>query len=358
MSEPKQQFTKTLASQLIQSYSIENLSSNQLLELFQAENELRQFIPEKVGQIDPRTDERVMFNLSRATRPNADSQSEMVSSCPICAGRTTQILDYVELSSGFTFVNKNLYPAIFPHAKRDNYRPGSTSFPAWGMHFLQWTSSFHDRDWHNMEIVDLSIVMSRLGAMEQHLLETFSHLSDQCSVSIIKNGGLGSGGSLRHGHQQIIFSTVLPRRIVENKKFEQNNGEPFSKFILDENPSTLVIQDFGEAILLVPYFMRRPYNMLLIVKDTSKKNIYQLSFSELSAVSQGWKTAISAIHQIMTLPNKTISYNVLVHNGSGLYFEFLPRTQTEGGFELIGLSVCQSEPYTAADQIREVIQTI
>ncbi|MEJ2487320.1 MAG: hypothetical protein P8Y72_15300 [Anaerolineales bacterium] len=368
MPKKQQQLTKAMATKLIQSYNMDALSGEQLLQLFREEKDLHQYIPENYGEIDPRSNERVLFNPARATRPNADSHTKKTSTCPICAGKTTQIIDYSELSSGFTFTNKNLFPAIFPHPEVKTNTQSSNNFPAWGMHLLQWTSSFHDRDWHNMEIEDLVIVMDRLAAIERHLLTEFSGISKHTGwqtdsqaghVSMIKNGGLGSGGSLEHGHQQIVFSNILPRRIIENNKFEQAHGQVFSKFMLEQNPVTLVIQDFGEAVLLVPYFMRRPYNMLLIVKDTSKKYIHHLSNGERVAVCKGWKTAISAIHRIMEQNGLLISYNVITHNGpgAGLYFEFLPRSQTEGGFELIGLSVCQSSPEIAAEQIRETLNS-
>ena len=368
MSKQQQQLTKSAATPLIQSHNIEALNGEKLLELFREENDLHQYIPENFGETDPRSNERVLFNPARASRPNADSHTKKTSTCPICDGKTTHIIDYSELSSGFTFTNKNLFPAIFPHPALKTKTQSKNSFPAWGLHLLQWTSSFHDRDWHNMEIEDLAIVMDRLAAIERHLLTEFSEISNDAGwefnnqtghVSIIKNGGLGSGGSLEHGHHQIVFSNVLPRRIIENMNFEQAHGQVFSKFILEENPKSLVIQDFGEAVLLVPYFMRRPYNMLLVVKNTSKKYIHHLTPEERIAVCKGWVTAISAIHRIMEQNGLLISYNVITHNGpgAGLYFEFLPRSQTEGGFELIGLSVCQSSPEIAAQHIRKTLKT-
>jgi galactose-1-phosphate uridylyltransferase len=358
VDETEQQISKTDAIPLIQSLSIEHLNGEQLVKLFQEEKGIRESLPENYGHTDPRSQEPVLYNPARATRPNADSKTKTDQSCPICQGETTKIIDYADLSSGFTFTNKNLFPAIYPHTKRKKTIPLSPSFPAWGMHFLQWTSSFHDRDWHNMDIADLAVVMTRLGALEHHLLTAFPDLPKESGhISIVKNGGLGSGGSMAHGHQQIIFSNFLPRRAIENQVFEEKQGKVFSKFILEENPKSLVIQDFGEAVLLVPHFMRRPYDMLLVLKDTRKNQIHQLSSAELLAVSAGWKAAISAIHEIMAQRDQTISYNVITHNGpgAGLYFEFLPRTQTEGGFELIGISVCQSSAELAAGHIREVL---
>ncbi len=37
---------------------------------------------------------------------------------------------------------------------------------------------------------------------------------------------------------------------------------------------------------------------------------------------------------------------------AGLYFEFLPYTQEQGGLEQLGLSICQMEPERAAQDIR------
>lgn len=367
MAKSQQQLSKALASSLLQTANIEELSGEQLLALFQAEAGLQQYAPQDFGQIDPRSNDRILFNPSRAKRPNADTVTRTINTCPICDGTTTRIIDFVELSEGFSFINKNLYPAMYPHEDIRFDRPRTTRFPAWGMHFLQWTSSFHDQGWHNMAIADLVVVLQRLGALEKYLLTTFADYFNSSRwdtpdgakghVSIIKNGGLGSGGSLSHDHQQIIFSNALPRRVIENKQFEEKHGEVFSRFLLDENPASLVLQDFGEAVLLVPYFMRRPYNMLLVLKDTTKQYVHQLTLAEREAVSKGWKTAIQAIHGLAAMQGSNLPFNVITHNGvgAGLYFEFLPRSQTEGGFELIGFSVCQSSPQLAAEQIRHCI---
>jgi hypothetical protein len=57
----------------------------------------------------------------------------------------------------------------------------------------------------------------------------------------------------------------------------------------------------------------------------------------------------------MPMKKRAIEYNVITHNGpdAGLYFEFLPYSQEEGGFEKLGLSVCQSNPDAAAEILRE-----
>ena len=358
MTIKKQHLDKDLAHTLMQEKDITSLSGKQLLEMFREEEGISKYKPDAFGHIDPRSLEPILNNPSRNRRPNAESGEKVTTDCPICDGNTTKIIDYVEFKDDFTFINKNLFPAIYPHAVPQSHSQECTEFPAWGLHLLQWTSAYHELDWHNMPVEDLSIVMKQLGVLEAYLLSAFQDvLADSLHVSIIKNGGLGSGGSLAHGHQQIILSNAIPRKAIENLNFEKTHGQVFSKFMLERNPKSLVIRDFDEVVLLVPDFMRRPGNMQLIVKDTTKKFIHQLSDAELAAVSAGWKTAILAIHQFMIERGQTVSYNVITHNGpgAGLYFEFLPRTQTEGGFEMIGLSICQSAPELVANQMRELL---
>ena len=55
---------------------------------------------------------------------------------------------------------------------------------------------------------------------------------------------------------------------------------------------------------------------------------------------------------------RELAYNVITHNGpgAGIYFEFLPYTQETGGFEHLGLYVCQQNPKTAAARLRQLLR--
>jgi galactose-1-phosphate uridylyltransferase len=149
----------------------------------------------------------------------------------------------------------------------------------------------------------------------------------------------------------------MPRRVQDNWRFETERGEPFSAYLLRGNPSELTVEDYGPAILLVPYFMRRPYDMMLLLKDASKRHLHQLTEAEIGAVAEGWRDAIRAMRQVLAEIGRELAYNVIAHNGpgAGIYFEFLPYTQETGGFEHLGLYVCQQSPKTAALRIRELL---
>jgi hypothetical protein len=103
--------------------------------------------------------------------------------------------------------------------------------------------------------------------------------------------------------------------------------------------------------------MRRPYDMMLILKDSKKSYLHQLNDIEINAISDGWHDAIQIMLTVIPQIGKETAYNVITHNGpgAGLYFEFLPYTQEMGGFEHLGLYLCQGNPLISATSARTVI---
>jgi len=350
-------------SSLIQEHNLRDLTFSQLENLFRNDSILNDHLPDNISQVDPRNGEPTIYVTSRGDRPHDNRPDDIGShspqkNCPICQGQTTKIIDYAEISDGFTFINKNLFPVFYPFVQRAGPATGIRPLTG-GLHFLQWTSSVHDKDFHNMPLADCIVVMSRLAALEKKLLES-AYNDAGClfkQISITKNYGHLVGGSLIHGHQQIVLMNFLPRRIMENVRFLQEKGEVFSRYLLRENPQWLVIKNYGSAVLLVPYFMRRPYEMMLVLKNSSRKFLHELNTTELRDTAQGWQDAINAIRVIMPEIGRELAYNVIVHNGpgAGLYFEFLPYTQEFGGFELLGIYACQADPHEAAQRIRKIL---
>jgi galactose-1-phosphate uridylyltransferase len=377
----RMQLTREHLAQLLDWEAIETLSFDQLVALFEREEGMANFIPDGTFQVDPRNNDRILFNSSRTRRPHDNrpgdknfSHEDIERECVICSGKTTGIIDVTELSDGFTFINKNLFPIVYPSLYPDDYPSDdggvesiSAGRPAHGFHLLQWTSSYHDRDLQNIPVEDGMIVMRRLATLEAMLLNGYIDFHSQASttikahtgyVSIFKNYGHLVGGSLIHGHQQIVFSNVMPARLYDNWRFQQTNGKPFSGYLLEENPTELQVKDYGVAKLVVPYFMRRPFDMFLLVNDIDKGYLHELDDDEIKAVTLGWQDAIRVILQVMPMIGKETAYNITTHNGpgAGLYFEFLPYTQEIGGLEHLGLVICQGNPYDSAQQIRDILE--
>jgi galactose-1-phosphate uridylyltransferase len=383
----KQALERHVFEKILQVEDVKTLTYPDLVKLFREEKGISDYLPDGVYQIDPRNKERILYNSTRGKRPHDNRPSqlnnketgEVRTPCIVCQGKTTGAIDVADLSSGYTFINKNLFPILYPSrdselltmSAGDDEAAKMVGKPADGLHLLQWTSSVHDQDWHNMPASDRFVVMSRLAALEGTLIKTSKGFMPETAdmgdlpgrygyVSIIKNQGYLVGGSLVHGHQQIVYSNVMPRRTIENRNFELEKGEPFSAFILRNNPKELLIEDYGAAVLLVPYFMRRPFDMMLLLKDTHKRYLFELTDDEILAVANGWHDAIRLILQVMPKLDREIAYNVITHNGpgAGLYFEFLPYTQEVGGLEHLGLAICQANPQAASTFLRDIFETI
>ena len=356
----------------IEHQSIEDLSLDQILASFLSDPILMESCRGIQSAIDPRNGEPVIFNPARSLRPRdypsrTPSGPTSEGDCPICRGETTGILDWAHLEDGITFINKNLYPVLPPPTLTD-LNVESQAFSPRGLHFVQWTSSVHNDDWYNLSLTDCLTVMGRLAALEKVLLGAASEIESRKKqagiaqeenwyVSIIKNVGSAVGGSLEHGHQQIILGNIAPLRILRDQQFENNQGICFSKYLIEECRPELVVRKYGGAVLLVGEFMRRPYEMILAVTDPRKRYLHQLAPAELRVVTQGWKDASRAIRAIMPGLGRQVAFNVVAHNGPGcgLYFEFLPYTQEQGGLEQLGLAVCQARPDQAADHLRQIL---
>ncbi len=369
----KQQLDREALARILRAEDVESLSPVELLVLI--EGEITDSLPDGVYQVDPRNGDLVLFTSARGRRPHdnepeASGGLDMERPCIICQGKTTQVVDVADLSEGFTFINENLYPILYPFDSLGRTREFDQGQAVSGFHFLQWTSSLHDKDWHNMPLADCVVVMRRLAALENKLLADSDKFFPSVEpwvgqfgyryhafVSIVKNYGRLVGGSLAHGHQQIAFSNVLPRRILDDARFERERGETFSAYLMRENPADLLIRDYGPAVLLVPYFMRRPYDMLLLVRDVGKQHLHELTAAEIAALAEGWRDAVRAMRLIMPRIGREIAYNVVVHNGpgAGLYVEFLPYVQEIGGAEHLGLFVCQGNPKSVVVRLREYL---
>jgi len=179
----KNQLTTSDFEKLIQTDSIDDLTLEEIEALFIEEYAKCDSKPNPIYQIGPRNHEPVFYNASRSSRPQTyslNSKAEGEKPCPICSGHTTGILDWAPLSEGFTFINKNLFPVLFPYTKSefDKFPKAKKIQPsglkerfARGLHFLQWTSSLHNNKWANMPDDDCFIVMKRLAALERKLLK-------------------------------------------------------------------------------------------------------------------------------------------------------------------------------------------
>lgn len=375
-----QQLTKERLDELTQCADISTAAYQDLIAWVQQEPGIEKFAPDDFWRMDPRNRRMVIYNAARSKRPHDNRsdeppvQIESTKPCPICQGNTTKAIDVASLTDGFTFINKNLFPCFY--RKGDTAETlavptdmlGEHASSPQGNHYLQWTSTVHANDWFNMGVDDLCVVMERIGAFERQLLFSSSGHMPSSSiwhggsetfgfVSMMKNYGATVGGSLVHGHQQITHSNVMSRAAYDNWKFYKTHSTTFSKYMLQNTPKELRLRDFGDAELVVPYFMRRPMGAMLFLKDDNKSFVHEMTTKEREAIVTGISTTIRSYHRLLPAMGRETAYNILFHTGpgAGIYIEFLPHTQETGGMEQLGLWVCQDTPRGSADVLREYL---
>jgi len=334
------------------------------------------FKPKNICKIDPRNNQRIVYSEVRAKRPHDDVQKIMKKSespCVVCNDQTTGIIDKAPLSEGFTFINKNLFPIVYPEnysPERRYMEPGKNNISvhgesAAGMHFVQWSSNYHDRDISNMPLEDVEIVLQRLAKFEGFLL----HASDSQMPStkdyeehehfgyagIIKNYGRLVGGSLFHDHQQIIHTNIMPGKIKDDLNFRERFNINFSDFMLKNNPDCLTLKELETIKIIVPYFMKRPLDTMIIFKKVCKNYLHDLNKKEISDLALALQINLRAVPKLMEKTGREPAYNVIFHNGPsvGLYAEILPYTQETGGYEHSGIYICQGSPELTVSMYEE-----
>jgi galactose-1-phosphate uridylyltransferase len=327
------------------------------------------YTPDGLCFRDPRDNMPVVYNAARARRPH-DNRPDSVdpegdtgdSSCVVCAGRMTPIVDIALLSEGFTFINFNLYPMVLPMevsgtANTGGDTAGTTGLPGpvRGLHLIQWTSSVHTEDWHTMSGPDRLVVISRLARLERRLAERYPF------VTIIKNYGHLVGGSLVHGHQQIGATHTEPLRAQSNRDFFRREGRTVAAELNRQaRGKGLILREYSTGTLSVHPWMRRPYEMVYTVTDCSHSRLHHLAAGELQDLADALSAGIDIMMKILPRTGRQEAYNVVFNAGpsgshDGLYVEFLPYTQETGGFEHSGLYVCQGTPELCHSVIRSDI---
>lgn len=352
--------TREKFQKLLRNRDVADLDYERLGAIIMEEPKLKENLPENLYTVNPLDGTKIVFNSKRAHRPrryateaheNAEHSGENASF--IVRGDTTRAIDSADLSEGFTFINFNLFPVFQPgrdEQASDSSHKGYTN-PIEGIHFLQWTSNYQSRDWHNMPLEDCIIVLQRVSALEKALLA-----DRERHIYFFKNFGNKVGGSIPHGHQQIGCSDV-PGTVTDNLiSFEKEKGVPFSRYVLDNNSADLTVFEYESAVLLIPYFMKRPYSMMLLVKDSGKRRLHELQHEEQRDIARGWKDGIILMRSMMRQIGRDIAFNITAHTGPGcgIYFDFLPYTQETGGFEHLGMYVCQGCPFDCAEDLRNI----
>jgi len=363
------------AEKILNFNDINNTTYNEILGNVISEEDIKKFIPDGKCQIDPRNGMRIIYSEKRAKRPHDNDPGEKQTpdadgSCPVCVGNTTGIIDMQPLSDGFTFINKNLFPILYPNTKPDgdfkyiHPQPSTAGTAAWGMHFLQWPSNKHDVDFQNMSVEDITIVLKRLALLESTCLHSdidnfpyttdFEDTTHTGYIGIIKNFGRLVGGSLSHGHNQIVHTNIMPECIEEDINFRNKNNDSFITYMMKHNPHELELENSGHFSAIVPYFIKRPLQSMIYYHGDAHY-LHGIPDEHLPALAALLKKNIASVLNIMPRIGREPAYNLIFHSGPGspFYIEILPYTQETGGYEQLGIWVCQGSPKSTHEIYKE-----
>lgn len=317
-------------------------------------------------QIDPRNNKRIIYCPERKQRYSVvpPSITRNNKKCAICSGDTTPIIMKEELSNNsYTFINENLYPAVVPFQSADaeieqvilndysgKYQTG------FGTHFVQWISTKHNDDFDTLNISDIIVVFKMLGEFEMYLLHspnsklplTHSVGTDKHygQVSIIKNCGFLAGSSMEHPHIQIIHSNIIPASIEADTDFLLKNKCTFIEYLDSVNRDELLIYEDDYIKAIIPYFMWRPYHTIVYPINNKLTHLHELNYNELFSLSKVINQLLLKLKDIAAKRNIEFAYNILFHTGpvGTFYIEIIPVFQTYGGYEHLGLFICEENP--------------
>ncbi|MHA1836143.1 MAG: galactose-1-phosphate uridylyltransferase [Candidatus Odinarchaeia archaeon] len=321
------------------------------------------------------TDNKVIIAQIRAKRPRGKPE-KMVSKegefCPFCPENQSKLApakaayfinkenqlasqpesDDQKVENWIIKVLDNLYPVFTQEEKKiENTNKYTTEYSAYGIHEVIIDSPLHNDFFHNMK----SDKVINLFKVYRDRFEILSKLDKINYVSISKNHGPSSGGTLLHPHSQIIASTFLPERIqVELDNIKKNGSCSYEEIINIEKNSLRFIIENKSTIAFCPFASITPYEVWVFPK-AHVNNLTKLNDKDFEILALTVRDITRAISNIVDQPSYNLVFNQTIKEEEyHMYIRIIPRFYYETGFEInLGMPVNEVAPETAASEIRE-----
>ncbi|MCB9899516.1 MAG: hypothetical protein H6825_16035 [Planctomycetes bacterium] len=307
------------------------------------------FRPDRRGALEARDGFPIVYSEARALRLAVPDEV-----CVVCDDQTCPAVDVRELPDGdCAWLTPNLYPIVYPS------EPDDGASDALGVHLVHWSTRRHDGGWAHAGRATSVALLAQLARAEEFLLhgadERFPESGEghRGHVSVVKNHGRRVGGSVAHDHQQILLSAREPS--------EPRRTIGLAERLLRETPAALHVDEVdGRAVLLVPPFMRRPLHAFVVPKRADRAPagwLHHLDEATLEALAVALQRTFLAADACMTARLGEPAWNLVCHAGQGCdpLFELRPFSQPMGGFEHLGLYLCEERPETSAARLREAL---
>jgi len=302
----------------------------------------QRFAPTARIGLDPRDGLPIVYSEARALRMDLPDAV-----CVVCDMQLCPVVDQVDLPDGdLAFLTPNLYPIVYPSA--------DASAGSRGVHLVHWSTLRHEGGLAGADAATAAALLRQLARAEEFLLHgagrDYPGLDDghRGHVGIVKNRGRRVGGSVLHDHQQILLTALQPA--------EPPRSRGLGPVLLADTPESLVVDDIdGAATTLVPAFMRRPLHAFVVPAAPEVGWLHHLPPEVLDGVALALARLLAAADTLMTARHGEPAWNLACHTGprTGPLFELRCFTQPLGGYEHLGLYLCEETPARSAAQLRE-----
>ena len=172
-------------------------------------------------------------------------------------------------------------------------------------------------------------------------------------MGVIKNRGRRVGGSVAHDHQQIMLSAAVPR--------EPALTVDLGPRLLVETPEALLVERVhGLCTTLVPTFMSRPLAAFIVPHGPPVGWVHHLEPVVLAALAVAFARLCAATDALMASSHGEPAWNAILHTGPGCapLLELRPFTQPLGGYEHLGIYLCEEHPERSAERLREAVAAL
>lgn len=280
----------------------------------------------------------MVYSERRAARVVGPSRT-----CPVCDGLTCSAVDVLELGDDdAAYLAPNLYPITFPS---EDARAGSR-----GVHLVQWSSLRHEG---GLDETTAATLFQQLAEAEALLLHDapaeFPDVGEghRGHVAIVKNRGRRVGGSVEHDHQQLLFGAARPA--------EPARARGLGPRLREEAPRSLVVAEIGGAAVIVPPFMRRPLHAFVVPAGPEAGALHHMEAEARADAAVAAARLCASVDALMRADGGEAAWNLVLHTGPGVgpLFEMRAFTQPLGGFEHLGLYLCEERPETSAGRLQE-----
>lgn len=294
---------------------------------------------------DPRGNLPIAYSEARRRRLAA-------SGCVVCEGKTCPAADIAALpGDDVAWITPNFYPVAYPF--QANASPVAPALH--GLHLVQWSSLRHDGGLIGADAATASAIFGQLARAEEWLLHHADAQYPESSeghrgfVGLIKNRGRTVGGSVEHDHQQLLLG---------NQPFaEPPATRGLRAALLDQARPELEVEHLDGVRTLVPAFMRRPLHAFIVPEGDDVGWLHHLDSARRDAVALAVARLSLAVSALMAGSGREPAWNLIVHTGEGCgpLLELRPYTQPLGGYEHLGLYICEEQPATSAGRLRDAL---